>query len=557
MTPVEMSPEEIVRRVTVLKAHRSAIEFIWQIVEKYISPLRVGDMFARQLTETQISYYRDDVYDSTAIDAAQKFAANIHGTVTNPAFKWFEFQWKTKSLRQDKEAVAWLQECTEVVYEELYDSNFDSEISSAFQDLVDLGNAIVVSEVENDSKTDWQGFNFTAAPIRECFFERDHRGNLVRFYRWLEWTAVEIASKLKKEDRTKLPEEIEVCLKEGGDPEKRFTVIFCVYERASKKKSKGSRKALAPKERAYGVKHVLMMSKLELGEEDGYYEMPACHAPWERTSGSKWGHGPGMVMAPTVEYLNNRLEMEEMAIRKAIDPPTLVRQRGLLSDLNQKPGEFTLVTDVERDVKVLGSGARIDLSHVSIEDLRKMIRHAFHEDELQLKESPQMSATEAQIRYELMNRVLGPTMGRIQNGLLDPTLMRTFMTLLRNGRFPPMPKSAEDARGQPKIHYSGPLVRAQKMDEVASMDRFVGDIGAMAKVFPPVMNVIDPIKYAREKAERMGIPASILRTDSEVQAMQKQQQAVQAELAKARLMQEKGKGMQEMKDGQTDEGQQQ
>jgi hypothetical protein len=543
-----MNGTEICRRVDVLKAHRSNIESIWNVVERLIMPLRIGNMYQRNVTETQIEYDREDIYDSTAIWAAQKFAASIHGTVTNPAFKWFEYQFKDKKLRQDKEAAAWLQECTEIAYEELYDSNFDSEISSSFQDMVGLGNTFLSTEVENDSIEAWEGFNFCAVPLKESFFERDHRGNLVRFYRWLEWTAEEISSKYPKGQ--KLPEEIAKELKEGGDPEKRFTVIYCVYERKNKRRNRGKLTVLAPEERPYGYKHVLKSNQTELGKEDGCYDMPISHAPWEKTSGSKWGHGPGMVMAPTVEYINSWLEMQDMAVRKQVDPPWFVRERGLLSDLNQKPGQFTLVKDPERDAKPMLSNGRIDFSQMTLKELREMVREAFHENELQLKQSPQMSATEAQIRYDLMNRVLGPTMGRIQNSLLDPTLMRVFMSCLRNKRFPDMPASVIKAKAQFKVHYSGPLVRAQKQDEVASMDRFMGDIGAMAKMFPVLANAVNPMEWAREKAERMGIPAKILRTQAEAERMTQQQQQFQAMMAKAQLQEQQGKGQQAVQEAQ-------
>lgn len=544
-----MNGIEISRRVTALKSMRSNVEQIWNDVERYIMPLRVGNMYERNVTEPMIRWNKDEIFDSTAIHAAQKFAASIHGTVTNPAFKWFDYAFKDKKLRQDKVAQAWLQECTEIAYEELYDSNFDPEISSGFQDLVGLGNTILVSEIENENPLDWQGFNFTCVPVKECFFERDHRGNLYRFYRWLEWTAIQIKSKWP--EGVDLPEEVKAGLEEGADPDKKFAVIFCVYQRDDKKQNRGSLKALANSERPYGSKYILMKDGTDLcgtDGEGGYYEMPAFHCPWEKTSGSMWGHGPGMVMAPTVKYINSWLEMQDMAVRKLIDPPVLTTERGLMSDLDLKPGGQTVVRDLEKSLKVFLSDSRIDFSKMTLDDLRNMVRSAFHEDELQLRESPQMSATEAQIRYELMNRVLGPTMGRIQNNMLDPMLMRHFMSCLRNNRFPKMPDVVIQAKAQFKIHYSGPLVRAQKQDEVATMERFLGQVGAAAKVFPTVMNVIDPVEWAREVADRLGIPAKILRSPSEVEKLTKEQQQLQAKMAQGKVMQEHGKGQQEMQE---------
>lgn len=544
-----MKGNEIIRRVNVLKMMRSNVERIWNDVERFIMPLRIGNMYQRDTNEQMIDWEREDIYDSTAIQSAQTFAANIHGIMTNPAFKWFDYLFRDKELRQDPTSRSWLQECTEIAYEELYDSNFDQEISSAFQDLVGVGNTIVISEVESEDPNNWKGFNFTTIPVKEIFFERDHRGQLYRVYRWLEWTAVEIKTKWK--DAVKpLPKEIEACFAEGGNPDKKFTVIFCIYYREDKKENIGSLQPLAKEERPFGSKYVLFMSGDDLGDEGGYYEMPAHHCPWEKTSGSMWGHSPAMVMIPTVMYINSWLEMQDMAIRKLVDPPLLVRQRGLMSDLNQKPGQFTLTQDPERDVKPLLSGGRIDFSTMTLKELREMVRAAFHVDELQLRESPQMSATEAQIRYELMNRVLGPTSGRIQGGLLDPLLMRHFLSLMRNKQFPTIPDMVVKKKAQYKIHYSGPLVRAQRMDEVASIERFVGQIGAISKVVPGILDVLDTTKLARSMADKLNVPADILRSDTDIEKMAKARQAAQAQLTQAKLQQESGKGTQEMAAGQ-------
>jgi hypothetical protein len=235
-----MDPVEIVRRVDLLKAARSTIEVIWNDVERYIMPLRLGDMYLRPVAETAIRLVRDDVYDSTAIFAAQRMANEMHGTITNPAVKWRARKFRTPALNDDKAASQWLTDADSREWDELYDSNFDAELSSAYQDLVGPGNAFMSVEAENDSPTDWQGFNFTSIPLKESFFERDRRGDLYRFYRWMYWRATEIKSKWPD---IKLPERVEKELGEGGNPDFRFEVIYAVYIREDKRKNGRSARA--------------------------------------------------------------------------------------------------------------------------------------------------------------------------------------------------------------------------------------------------------------------------------------------------------------------------
>jgi hypothetical protein len=268
--------------------------------------------------------------------------------------------------------------------------------------------------------------------------------------------------------------------------------------------------------------------------------MPVFHCPWEKTSGSAWGHGPGMIMSPTAKYINFWLELEDMAVRKMIDPSILATERGLISDLDQSPGGITIVRDVEKSIKILQTQGRIDFSKMSLKELRDSIREAFHNDELQLKDSPAMSATEAQIRYELMNRVLGPTMGRIQTSLLSKILDRTWKTLLRNDCLGVVPDEVKAVKAQYKIVYTGALMRAQQTEEVAAIERWLGQVGAAAKVFPAVMNVVDIIQWARDLAVRLNIPGKNLRSVKQVEELVRQQQQVAAQQARAAMQQQQG-----------------
>lgn len=536
--PYDMEPVEIVRRVDLHKMARSSVEAIWNDVERYVMPLRLGDMYLRPTAETAIRLIRDDVYDSTAIHSAQRLANSMHGTITNPNVKWRSRQWRDKELQQDPDSLDWLQTADEVEWGELYDSNFDEEMSSAYQDLVGPGNAFMSAEIEKEDPNDWQGFNFAATPIKESFFERDHRGDMYRFYRWLNWTATEIKSRFPE---TKLPEKVEKALGEGGNPDERFEVIYAIYVRPGVKYSF----PLTPKERPVGCKYVLKSTKEQLGETSGFYEMPIFHCPWERTSGSIWGHGPGMIQAPTAKYINFWMELEDMAVRKMIDPPVLAEERGIISDLVLKPGGVTVVRRLD-SIKAFLAEGRIDFSKMSLKELRDQVREGFHNDELQLKDSPQMSATESQIRFELMNRVLGPTMSLIHYQFLSRLLDRTFKGLLRNKQFPDVPmlvkqKAAVSPKSaQPKVVFTGALMRAQMTDEVAAIERWLGQVGAIAKVMPAVLNVVDIMQAAREMAVKLGVPAKILRTAQEAAKMAEQQAQVAAEQAKNAIIQQRG-----------------
>lgn len=534
-----------VSELRTLQTERKNVEQQWDDVERYVMPLRLGKMRESTNTmESSILWDRDELRDTTAIIAAQREAASIHGAIVSPSLKWFDYEWLDSEVQADQESAVFIQGATGIAYDELYQANFDPEISSFFQDCVGVGTSGLSCEAEKESLTDWRGLNFDCLPIKELFHVEDHRNRVLRLYRVYSWNIDQIVAKF---GLSNLPEAMQEREKAATGRDQRYEVAFVIYHRINPDLDTWPEGTLAADQRPVGAKWIITEPQCEVtsdGGPIGYYEFPAFIGVWERTSGSKWGHSPGMIMAPTAKYLNAVMEMIEIARMKTIDPSSLATERGVVGKVNLFPGGVTIVKDIEKSLKPYESGANINVGENEVRDLRQMIKDAFHYDELQLKDSPAMSATEAQIRYELMNRILGPTLARIQTDVLDPLLLRVFKILLRNNRFGKIPDMVKKKKAQLRIKYSGPLMRAQKTDEVTAMERYIATIGAMAKVFPSIVNLIDPYKVGREIATRLNIPASIMRTATEVQQLEAKQQEAQQQAQQAAILKAQGEAHQ-------------
>jgi hypothetical protein len=318
---------------------------------------------------------------------------------------------------------------------------------------------------------------------------------------------------------------------------------MCVYPRPNKAKNKNSFKKLAPKNRPYGVKYVMQETGEQMGDERGYYEMPAFMPRWRRTSKSMWGHSPAMVAMPDILTLNQLVEMTLTAADKAIDPVTKVTERGLLSDLDMSGDRVVVVRSMD-DIGTHESAARFDVSELQKAGLQESINKIFYVDQLQLKDSPQMSATESNIRYELMQRLLGPTAGRLRSDYLDPMVQRTFNILLRAGVIPPPPAIAasEDADNELDIVYTGPLIRAQRTDLVMGVSRWVATLSELSQVEPSVLDVPNFDNIATELAILEGVPATMLNSEKEITTRRKGRKQMESQMAQAQLAEQMGKG---------------
>lgn len=538
-----MEAIEIKQRYDALWGIRKTVEQDWDLIEKFIAPLRGGKFFQEQSSEHEIDWRRGrDVFDSTAILASNTLASSIHGALTSPSTRWFSLRFRDDKLNVEDEAIEWLQACSERIWYALQDSDFNLEVNEAYQDLVAFGTSCVIEEAE--SEVEWKGIDFSTLPIREIYFEQNHKGQIEHFYRRLQWTPLQIITKFGED---KVPEYIKEQAKQPGQADHKLTVIYAVYPRKGKENADVTQ-LLAPKQRPFASKYIIHSNAEQVGDEGGYYEMPAYIPRYQKTSGSMWGFGAGTIAISDVMTLNAVVEQRLSAAAKAIDPPSLVTERGLLSDLDLEPGGLTVVRDIN-GAKPYESGARFDVSEGMIADLRNSVNRMFLVDRLELKESPAMTATEVNARYDLMQRLLGPVFGRLQTDFLNPMLERTFRIMFRAGQFPPMPDSLAEREAELDVEYIGPMGRAQKSDMLGAMSQWMRDMAELGELYPELRMLPDAQAYGREMAKAANVPATIVRSKEEVDEMVNQEQ--QAKLQQQQLEQAgmQGQAMQAMGDG--------
>lgn len=535
---------EIRKRFDYLVTQRKTVEDIWQVINQLVVPFR-GDFFRDVSSEHSVTW-RDnrEVFDSTAIDAAHILASSIHGSLTSPAIRWFELGYRDTRLNDNKEARSWLESAAEKCFNALQDSNFNLEANETYLDLVSYGTSMVVEEViEKNGK--FQRLNFQSVPVEEMWFEQDHMGQAHRTYRRYQWTPVQMVTKFGKEG---VPEDIYKQSQTPQGMDKRYAVIMCIYPREDKANANTSQ-TLSPKERPFGMKYVLHKDASELGEEGGYYEQPAFIPRWRKTSKSMWGHGPAMIALPDILTINSLVELILKATEKVVDPPTKVTERGLLSDLDLEPAGMTVVRSMD-SMEPYESGARFDVSQLQREQLKQAIRSIFFVDQLELKESPAMTATEVQTRYELMQRLLGPTLGRLQSDYLDPLVQRTFNILYRAGQLENPPQIVFDSSGELDIIYTGPLVRAQRADIAQGVTRWVATLAELSEIKPDVLDIPDWDAISKELGSLEGVPAKLMRSDTEIKTVRKQREQEEQRMREATLRQEEGAGLEAIGKGQ-------
>ncbi|MEY3811700.1 MAG: Pelagibacter phage [Pseudomonadota bacterium] len=243
-----------------------------------------------------------------------------------------------------------------------------------------------------------------------------------------------------------------------------------------------------------------------------------------------------MTALPDVKMLNEMSKTTIKAAQKQVDPPLLVPDDGFILPVRTVPGGLNFYRAGTRDrIEPLNIGANNPLGLNMEEQRRNAIRDTFYVNQLMMQSGPQMTATEVVQRNEEKMRLLGPVLGRLQSELLRPLIDRTFAILLRKKLFKPAPDFLSGVDIQ--IEYVSPLAKAQRSSELQSIMRAIEIFGSLAQV-SPVFDHINIDNLVTHLADIVGVPAKVLNSKAEVNAIRQQKQQQQDQQMQMQQMQQ-------------------
>ena len=518
--------EYIKKRCSALESDRATWEDHWQDILDYVMPRKADVTFVR----AKGSKRTEILFDSTAITANNLLAASLHGTLTSPSLPWFTLKLRDEELMEDRDVQLWLEDSARRMYDTFNESNFNTEVHELYLDLCSVGTgSMFVEEGNNGFET--EGIHFNTLHIAEYFIQENINGQVDTLYRKYKLTARQAIEEFGEDN---LGEKIIEASK--NKPDKMFNFIHAVEPTKDYERALGKANTKLP----FHSCHVCVEDKMVV-RTGGYNEFPYLVPRWAKATGEIFGRSPSYNALPDIKTLNKAVEIGLKAWAKAIDPPLLVQDDGVIGRVRMTPAGITVVRN-DGAIKPLQIGSNWQITDMKETQLRTAIRQAYYSDQLQLQEGPQMTATEVQVRYELMQRLLGPTLGRFQSEFLNPLIERTFGIMLRAGALMPEP---DIIKGQQiDVEYVGPLARSQRMEESVAIERLYGLAMNVVQVDPTIMDNINHDEAIRLRATLLGVPKTILRGRDEVEELREQRAEQQQAMAQAQEQQAAGDAMQ-------------
>lgn len=444
------------------------------------------------------------LYDSTAIHANDLLASSISGAFTIASLS---LSFIDEELNDDEDMVEWLDECAQRLKKALRKSNFSSQRHEVTLDITSIGTGCLFTGERKLQVPGFNGLRFTALSPNEYGFEENAEGFADTVYQKLAYTARQ-AIQIFGEKAGKAA--IEAARKEPG---KMVNYINAVYpvEELTIKVPNGMKWAKV----VVSVEDVVIVGK------SGYPDFPYAIPRWSKVSGEIFGRSPGHNALPDIKCLNKMKELGLAAIAKDIDPPMGVPES--LGKLKLIPGgQNPMRADLIDKIKPLVSNTNYSGVELTVEDLKDSIRKIFYTDQLQIQKMAQMTATEASITFELMQRLLGPTFNRHEEEMYSPITKRCFGIMYRTGAFPPPPRPIKNM--EIDVNFVGPVVRSQKQTEAKAIREWLEMTIAIAATEPDALDVPDVIAIVKEYGRNLGISEKLMRNKKDIEQRQKKRE---------------------------------
>jgi len=500
-----MDAREATSRVEGMFSRRTEYESLWETAYKYIAPERALIYTRDKRTPNEI---QDEVFDSTAIDSAERLTNLIVSGLVPPWQRWFRVSpGSGVPSIEDREALRpALQVIEDNMFSLLSRSNFYQEMQPAILDRIVGGTGAIMMKPDKDN----QRLRFKCVPLGELAIDEDDGGNIVSVARKFKLSIKQMI----KAYGNKVPKELrDISGEKQGKPDQ--DIIALNDETASGLWY-------------YAVIHKGTGAKLE---EKTTKNPVFFVSRWSKVPGSVYGRGPGLRALSDVRALNKIKELQLKNAAKAVAGIYTVVDDGVVNPytLTFEPGTFMPVGSNDRQnptIAELPATGNFDVSLFTIEDLRNSILGTFMADNYGPLDRTPMTATEVQARTRIIAQDMGATISRMQQEMLFP-IIRAVYSFMAELDLAPEELDLNDEGLQ--LEFVSQLAQAQQAVDEQNLLEFTQTAVSFGQVDPKAGLIIDVHKALGKLAEIKHISPQVLRTQQEITQLQQQAAQVQAQ----------------------------
>ena len=520
--------DQLYTRWGALKQERATFLSHWKEISDYLLP-RNGRFFVQDRNKGWRRH--NNIYDSTGTRALRVLGAGLMGGATSPARPWFRLATADPDMMDFAPVKIWLSQVQRGMLDIFQRSNTYRALHSIYEELGAFGTGASVVMDDFDDV-----IRHHVLTTGEYAIAQNYRGEIVTMYREFDKTVAELVGEFGYENCSQAVRN----MWDRHQLDQWVTIVHAIEPRADSERDLRRRDAKnMPWKSVYFERGG---ERNQLLRESGFKQFPALAPRWSIVGGDIYGSSPGMEALGDIKQLQHEQLRKAQGIDYMTKPPLQAPTSMKNRDIDMMPGGVTFVDASQAQAGIRNAfEVRLDLNHLlaDIQDVRGRINQAFYTDLfLMLASAPtnNMTATEVAERHEEKLLMLGPVLERLHNELLDPLIERTFGRMIETGLVPPPPEELQGV--DLNVEYVSMLAQAQRAVATNGIDRFVGNLGAVAQFKPDVLDKFDSDKWADAYSDMLGIDPELIVPNDRVAMIRAQRaQAAQAAQQQAQVAQ--------------------
>jgi len=452
------------------------------------------------------------VYDTTQIAATKNFVSKAHNSFTPPQQTWAFYDASDAMEDQEREGMRqMLQKFTDVTFNYIHQSNFDTIINECYYDLA-VGTSVLVISEGDDSNP----LQCSSIPLDQVAIEESANHQCETCFR--TWGEIRLDDIPNLWPRAKPTSMMEQAYKQ--DPNATVTNIIeaAIHNPGN---------VIAPY--TYVVWHNDEMLLHESQESP-----PFIIFRWSKVNSETYGRGPIIDALPSIFSLQTAAYFEMTAANLNICKPYMAYSDGIFNPFTFQMSPNSVIpvapnSNGQWPISALPDVANPNFMQLTTIDLRQQINKLMYSNPLgDIHESPTRTATELSLRQSNLAEEIGPLFTRLQQEFLDKVIDRVTYILAKKGL---LPASLRAERGV-KVRYKSPLTISQGQQDVISFQNYMQ---TMQQISGPevALTTIDTTRLPSWIAEKLGVDASLVNTQEQMQQqyqMQQEQQDQQQEM---------------------------
>ena len=512
-----------------LKLERSGWEPDWRDLADYIDPYALRFL---QTDRNRGQRKGQKIINSVATMARRTLAAGMTAGITSPARPWLRLTTPDPELAEYGPVRQWLQTTTQRMLTVMLRSNLYQALPQVYAHEGVFGTGcMLVSEDTEDL------FRCYVQPIGSYAIGLDSRLIANTFTREFRWTARQVVERfVRQADGSMQWGRASIAVKNAWDAGRHDQPVDILHviepnpdhnPRLQNGRAKRYRSTYL--ELAGGDDRYLRAS--------GYDNFPVLAPRWDVCGDDTYGIGPGHIArgdAKAIQLLERR---KSQAVEKMVNPPLTGPTELRNGRVSLLPGDITYqdVREGQMGLRPIHEvNMRIDAAGAEIREHENRINSAFYADlflMLAMSDRREITAEEIRAKQEEKLLMIGPTLGRQEQDLLNPLVDRVFALMQENSLLPEIPQ--ELAGVTLRIEYLGLMAQAQKLVSTSSIERMVVFAAQLAQVVPEVLDKLDADQAVDEMADAIGASPNVIRSDDAVAEIRAQRQQAQAAAAQA------------------------